>query len=101
VVRYSEQILHRDLKEIGHAALALARQAIEKKLKTAPDQYGDRLRSPLQRLHKLNASHLRFVYPIAPDVREVWILMIGNRRDIWDWDQSEILKRLSELDASR
>ena len=66
-----------------------------KKLKSAPDQYGERLRSPLQGLWKLKASHLRIVYTIRAETREVWILMIGNRREIWDRDQGEILKRLS------
>jgi mRNA-degrading endonuclease RelE of RelBE toxin-antitoxin system len=93
-VRFAQQILSDDLKKIGHAALEVARHAIDKKLKLDPEQYGQRLHSPLHGLYKLKSSNLRIAYHIEKSAREVWILMIGNRRDIWDEDQAEILDRL-------
>ncbi|HET6231678.1 MAG TPA: hypothetical protein VFE05_16510 [Longimicrobiaceae bacterium] len=94
-----------DLREVGHAALSLARTVIEKKLKADPEQYGALLRSPLYPLYKLKASHLRIVYHVEKPSREVWILMIGNRRDIWNEESDEILRRMSvarvQIDASR
>lgn len=93
-VRFAEEILSQDLKKIGHAALQVARNAIDKKLKVDPEQYGERLHSPLHGLYKLKASHVRIAYHIEKAAGEVWILMIGDRRDIWDQDQTEILKRL-------
>jgi mRNA-degrading endonuclease RelE of RelBE toxin-antitoxin system len=72
----------------------VARAAIEKKLKVDPEKYGQRLHSLLHGLYKLKASHIRIAYHIEGAAREVWILMIGDRRDIWDQDQAEILKRL-------
>ena len=81
-------------QKIGHAALQVARAAIDKKLKLDPEKYGQRLHSPLHGLYKLKASHVRIAYHIEQAAQEVWILMIGDRRDIWDQDQAEILKRL-------
>jgi mRNA-degrading endonuclease RelE of RelBE toxin-antitoxin system len=92
--RFAERILSEDLKKIGHAALEVARAAIDKKLKLDPEKYGQRLHSPLHGLYKLKASHIRIVYHVEKTTREVWILMIGNRRDIWDEDEAEILDRL-------
>jgi mRNA-degrading endonuclease RelE of RelBE toxin-antitoxin system len=93
-VRFAERILAEDLKKIGHAALELARSAIDKKLKVEPERYGQRLHSPLHGLYKLKASHVRIAYHVEKAGREVWILMIGNLCDIWDEDQAEILERL-------
>jgi mRNA-degrading endonuclease RelE of RelBE toxin-antitoxin system len=93
-VRFAERILAEDLKKIGRAALELARSAIDKKLKVEPERYGQRLHSPLHGLYKLKASHIRIAYHVEKARREVWVLMIGNRRDIWDEDQAEILERL-------
>jgi mRNA-degrading endonuclease RelE of RelBE toxin-antitoxin system len=93
-VRFAERILSEDLKKIGHAALEVARGAIDKKLKVDPEMYGQRLHSPLHGLYKLKSSHIRIAYHVEKSRHEVWILMIGNRRDIWEQDQAEILERL-------
>jgi len=74
----------------------MARKAIDKKLKVAPDQYGESLHDPLHPLRKLKASHIRIVYRVNPEAAEVLILMIGDRRDIWDTEQTEILERYEE-----
>ncbi len=95
-VRYTERILKDDLVDVGHAAFQMARKAIEKKLKVAPDQYGESLHDPLHPFRKLKASHIRIVYRINPDAAEVLILMIGDRRDIWATEQAEILDRYEE-----
>lgn len=95
-VRFSPRLLSEDYDEVGHAAFEVARTAINKKLKVAPEGYGAPLRSPLQGLYKLKASHVRIVYHIEEKNHEVWVLMIGDRRDIWDEDQGEIIERLGE-----
>ncbi|CAN5507799.1 hypothetical protein BH09GEM1_BH09GEM1_16180 [soil metagenome] len=94
-LRYATHILTDDIDEVGHAALALARTACEKKLAAAPEQYGAPLHHPLHGLRKLSVSHVRIAYHVEVESHEVWILMIGNRRDIWDEDQGEILDRLA------
>lgn len=95
-VRYAERILKDDLDEVGYAAFQMARKAIDKKLKVAPDQYGAGLHDPLHPFRKLKASHIRIVYRVDPDAADVLILMIGDRRDIWDTEQTEILDRYEE-----
>src|SRR5579884_2439585 len=95
-VRFSPRLLSEDYDEVGHAAFEVARTAINKKLKLDPEGYGTPLRSPLRGLYKLKASHVRIVYHIEEKKHEVWVLMIGDRRDIWDEDQGEIIERLGE-----
>ncbi|MDQ6831400.1 MAG: hypothetical protein M3081_21270, partial [Gemmatimonadota bacterium] len=94
-LRYSSRILTEDLPGVGHAALARAKAACEKKLAIAPEQYGDPLHHPLHGLRKLKTSHVRIVYHVEPIAHEVWILMIGDRRDIWDEEQDEVLARMT------
>ncbi len=95
-IRYAERILEDDLDEVGYAAFQVAKKAIEKKLKIAPDQYGESLHDPLHAFRKLKSSHIRIVYKVDPEVGGVLILMIGDRRDIWDTEQGEILKRYEQ-----
>lgn len=95
-VRFSPRLLREDYDEVGHAAFEVARTAINRKLKVDPAGYGASLRSPLQGLYKLKASHVRIVYHIEEKKHEVWVLMIGGRRDIRDEDQGEIIERLGE-----
>ena len=93
-LRYSPLILSDDIDDVGHAALKLARAACEKKLASEPQQHGAPLHHLLHGLRKLSVSHVRIAYYVEVATHEVWILMIGNRRDIWDEDQGAILERL-------
>lgn len=86
-------MLEADLAEVGHAAFEIARKAIDKKLKVAPKQYGTKLHHPLHGLFKLKASHVRIAYHVQDEPPEVWVLMIGDRKRIWEREQEEILKR--------
>ena len=96
-LRFSPRIVREDLSEIGDAAFALAKEAITKKLRQHPDQYGVPLRAPLTGMRKLSVSHVRIVYKVDENLREVRVYMLGARRDIWDHDQPEILERAQEL----
>lgn len=81
------------MDHVGHAAFDVARKAIDKKLRTDPENYGDPLHHPLHGFRKLKSSHIRIVYRVKADASEVWVLMIGDRRDIWESEQKEILER--------
>lgn len=96
-LRFSPRILSDDLRGLGHDAYAVARAAIDKKLRREPRQYGELLRPPLKGLYKLKASHVRVVYHVDEAAREVWILMISDRRVIWDRRQKETLGRLARM----
>ena len=95
-VRVARRVLTDDVPQIGHAAFELARKAITKKLTKDPEQYGERLHAPLHGLYKLKASHVRVAYTVESSKREVWVLLIGDRRTIWESREGEILGRLSD-----
>lgn len=96
-LRYSERIIDDDLDDIGRAAYDVAMAAIDKKLKIDPHQYGDGLGPPLAGLMKLKASHVRVAYHIEDDAHEVWVLMLGDRQDIWKKREGDILERLASV----
>lgn len=48
-------------------------------------------------MRKLSVSHVRIVYRVDEELRQVRIYMLGARRDIWTHDQPEILERATEL----
>lgn len=96
-IRYLSSVRDTDLETISTAAARAAQKAIDKKLKVDPQQYGEFLHRPLQGLYKLKTSSVRIVYHVDAEAREVWVLAIGERRDIWQ-DQRGILKR---WDAAR
>ncbi len=93
VIRYAESVERADLGEVGHAAFDIAKRAIDKKLKVSPREYGTNLHNPLHGLFKLKASHVRIAYHVEDEQHEVWILMIGDRKRIWEKEQEEILAR--------
>ena len=100
-LRFSPRILDEDLPEIGHAAYQTARRAIDKTLRVDPHACGAGLRPPLAGLYKLKSSHVRIAYHIEDAAHEVWILMIADRRTIWDRHETEILARLGRLREDR
>ena len=91
-IRYMSSVRDTDLEVLSTSAVEAARKVIDKKLKVDPQQYGEFLHRPLQGLYKLKTSSVRIVYHVDAEAREVWILAIGERRDIWE-DQAGILKR--------
>ena len=92
-IRFSEKILKEDFDDVGHAGFEMARRVIDKKLRIAPDQYGPNLHHPLHAFRKLKSSDIRIVYRVDANASDVLVLMIGNRRDIWESEQEEILER--------
>lgn len=95
-LRFSPRILSEDLPDIGSAAFENAKKAILKKLPAAPHQYGEPLHAPLHGLFKLSVSHVRVAYHVEDAAHEVWVLMIADRKTIWDHRQSDIHERLAE-----
>lgn len=65
-------------------------RAIEKRLVTAPDKYGERLARDLSGLWKLRVGDYRIAYEIDARARKVSIWAIRDRRDVYP----ETLRRL-------
>ena len=95
-VRVAARVLTEDVSRIGRDTYERAKKAIQKKLTLDPEQYGERLHSPLHGLYKLKSSNIRVAYHIEVATREVWVLLIGDRRTIWDVREGEILDRFVE-----
>ena len=96
-IRFAKSVRETDRHALSTSALEAARKAIDKKLKVDPQQYGEFLHRPLQGFYKLKTSAVRIVYHVDAEAREVWVLAMGDRRDIWK-DEAAILKR---WDAAR
>ncbi len=100
-LKFSQRIVDDDLREIGSDAYETAKRAIDKKLRVSPRQYGEGLRPPLTGLYKLKASHIRIVYHVEDSDHEVWVLMIADRRTIWDRHEKEMLSRLEGMHQAK
>ena len=95
-IRFHKNVKITDAADVGHASMQLARKVIDKKLKVDPLGYGEPLRGDLKGLYKLKTSDVRIAYWVVEAEHEVWVLMIGNRRDIWDEATQTIVSRKGE-----
>jgi mRNA interferase RelE/StbE len=80
-LRYHPDVRKVDLPLLDERAKNQIRNAIEKRLRTAPQDYGAPLRKTLKGYWKLRVGNYRIVYKIFSS--EVWILGICNRRDVY------------------
>lgn len=72
-----------DLKEVPSSVGDRIRQAIEKRLMTSPDQYGERLSKDLSGLWKLRSGDYRIVFDIDHMEHTVTIWGIRHRRRVY------------------
>ena len=80
-LRYHPDVRKVDLPLLDERTKNQIRNAIEKRLRTAPQDYGAPLRKTLKGYWKLRVGNYRIVYRISGT--EVWILSICNRRDVY------------------
>jgi mRNA interferase RelE/StbE len=80
-LRYHPDVRKVDLPLLDERTKNQIRTAIEKRLQTAPQDYGAPLRKTLKGYWKLRVGNYRIVYKISG--YEVWILGISNRRDVY------------------
>ena len=80
-LRYHPDVRKVDLPLLDERTKNTIRNAIEKRLQTAPQDYGAPLRKTLKGYWKLRVGNYRIVYRISDS--EVWILGICNRRDVY------------------
>ena len=84
-VVYHPHVQRKDIPRISFPAAEKIRKAIEAKLFTAPEKFGEPLRRTLKGYWKLRVGDYRVIYKVTG--KTVLILRIGHR--------SEIYKRLS------
>lgn len=60
------------------------RRAIEERLMTSPEEYGERLRKDLAGAWKLRVGDYRIVFDLAPKQALVTVLLIAHRRSVYE-----------------
>ena len=81
VLRYHPDVRKVDLPLLDERTKTQIRTAIEKRLRKAPQDYGEPSRKTLKGYWKLRVGNYRIVYKIFGS--EVLILGICNRRDVY------------------
>jgi len=72
-----------DLEAIPANVAGRIRKAIEDRLMTEPDKYGERLRKDLAGAWKLRVGDYRVVFDLDPDGERVTVLLIAHRRRVY------------------
>ena len=70
----------KDIDAIPANMRARIRKAIENRLMTKPDEYGERLRKDLAGAWKLRVGDYRVVFDLAPRQELVTVLLIAHRK---------------------
>jgi len=81
-VRYHHEVRAIDIPLLNATLKRRIRKAIEERLMTAPQQYGEPLRKSLKGYWKLRVGDYRVVFKVVEN--EVWVLGIINRKDVYE-----------------
>ena len=85
---YHPLVASEDIPAIPRNLQRRLARAIEGRLGTAPDRYGEPLRGPLHGYRKLRVGDYRVVYKIVR--HEVWVLAILHRKRVHDLAQPRL-----------
>ena len=80
-LRYHQAVHTEDLPLIDQKTRNRIRKAIEERLQTAPQDYGEPLRKSLKGYWKLRVGDYRIVFKLQAS--EVWILGIKHRKSVY------------------
>jgi mRNA interferase RelE/StbE len=80
-VAYLPIVVHDDLPKLNADIRARIQRAIEQRLTTGPDRYGEPLRHQLKGFWKLRVGDYRVIYRV--ENRIAWIVAIGHRRTVY------------------
>lgn len=81
-ILYHPDVARRDLPRISNDHKQRLKRAIEAKLTSAPEEFGEPLRRTLKGYWKLRVGDYRIIYKITG--KAVIILRIGHRREIYE-----------------
>jgi mRNA interferase RelE/StbE len=88
---YHREIRGKDVLAINQNLRTRISRAIESRLTTEPERYGEPLRRTLKGYWRLRVGDYRVVFKVVKN--EVWIYGIIHRREVYD----RIIARLSQL----
>jgi len=80
-LRYHQAVHTEDIPLIDQKTRNRIRKAIEERLQTAPQDYGEPLRKSLKGYWKLRVGDYRIVFKLLAS--EVWILGIKHRKSVY------------------
>ena len=83
-VFYDERVVKKDIPALGTADKKRIREAIEKKLQQEPFHFGKPLSYSLYGVRSLRVGHYRVLYSLELEKKEVLILAIGHRSEIYE-----------------
>lgn len=78
---YHPRVKKEDLAELPRTIKERIRQAIEQKLLSEPDRYGQPLKKGLQGYRKLRIGDYRVIYKVNEG--NIFIFKIGHRKDVY------------------
>jgi mRNA interferase RelE/StbE len=81
-LRYHPKVVKEDIPRLDGANRRRIKNAIEKKLTLAPEQFAKPLAYTRASLWSLRVGSWRVIFALRED--RVWILKIGHRRDVYD-----------------
>ncbi len=87
---YHPDVRSEDIPRINRDLRNRIARAIESRLTTEPERYGEPLRGTLKGYWKLRVGDYRVVFKVVRN--EVWILAIIHRREVYE----RIVRRLSQ-----
>ncbi|HEX5138066.1 MAG TPA: type II toxin-antitoxin system RelE/ParE family toxin [Planctomycetota bacterium] len=73
----------KDLAAIPANVRGRIRRAIETRLMTRPEEYGERLRKDLAGAWKLRVGDYRIVFDLEPRNQVVTVLLVGHRQPVY------------------
>ena len=79
---YHPDVFKKDLPRISHDVKQRIRKAIEVKLTSAPEEFGEPLRRTLKGYWKLRVGDYRVIYKV--EGKTVIVLRMGHRREIYE-----------------
>ena len=79
---YQPRVLAQDIPRLDSSNRKRIRSAIERKLTVHPESAAKPLAHTTQRLWSLRVGDWRVIFALHN--REIWILKIGHRRDVYD-----------------
>lgn len=87
-VQLEKTVVEKDLKKIDNADWHRLKKAIAEKLTTQPHQFGQNLRTPLQKYRKLRVGDWRIVYRV--ETKTVKIFAIQPRAVVYEGLQKRL-----------
>lgn len=83
LIEYTEEAKN-DIKGLQKTIARIIKKAIEERLMTAPNEYGEPLLRNLKGYRRLRVASYRVIYKVDEGKVTVLIIKIGNRRDVYE-----------------